>query len=85
MRHTILLLLTGLQLDCISAGAGFAGAETSKPPEAGDLYTAPVAEASLHFGVPGAGSSSAESGRKYTRLGATDAVFFPGVSGGGFP
>ncbi|WFE92584.1 S26 family signal peptidase [Roseibium porphyridii] len=85
VSSVLLPLLTGLFLDSVSAYAEPAGTATSAPPEAGDFFTAPVAEASLHFGVLDAGSNAAGTGRKYTRLGATAAVFFPEVSGEGFP
>lgn len=78
MSSVLLPLLTGLCLESVSAYAEPAGTAASAPPEAGDLFTAPVAEASLHFGVLDAGSNAAGTGRKYTRLGATAAVFFPG-------
>ncbi|MHA7776012.1 lytic transglycosylase domain-containing protein [Roseibium sp. M-1] len=52
MRHTAYLLLTGLFLDCISAHAEPASAETFRLRAAGDPYAAHIAEASQRFGVP---------------------------------
>lgn len=84
MSSVLLPLLTGLFLESVSAYAEPAGTATSEPPEAGDLYAVHIAVSSQHFGVPGAGSNVAETGPKYTRSGASDAVFFPGVSEEGF-
>lgn len=85
MSSVLLPILTGLFLESVATYAEPEGTATSDPPEAGDLFTAHIAEVSLHFGVLDAGSNAAGTGRKYTRLGSTDAVFFPGVSGEGFP
>ncbi len=52
MRQVILLLLTGLFLDCISADVVSAGTATSGQPIPGDLSTAHIAEASQRFGIP---------------------------------
>lgn len=52
MRHAILLLLTGLFLDCISADVVSAGTTTSGQPLPGDPYTAHIAENSQRFGLP---------------------------------
>ena len=52
MRHAILLLLTGLYLECTPAVAWSAGTATSEQPAARDPYAAHIAEASQRFGVP---------------------------------
>ncbi len=52
MRHAILLLLTGLFLECASTHAEPASAETSKLQAAGDPYATHIAEASRRFGIP---------------------------------
>ena len=52
MRHAIPLLLTGLFLECASAYAEPASAETSRLRAAGDSYAAHIAEASHRFGIP---------------------------------
>lgn len=52
MRHAVLLLLTGLFLDCISADVVSAGTAKSGQLIPGDPNTAHIAEASQRIGVP---------------------------------
>lgn len=52
MSSVLLLLLTGLVLDCISADVMSAGTATSGQPIPSNPYAAHIAEASQRFGVP---------------------------------
>lgn len=52
MRHTVLLLLTGLFFKCVSAHAEPASSETSRLRAAGDPYATHIAEDSQRSGIP---------------------------------